>query len=229
MKQHDLTDGTRLVVAEDLDEVLLVRLNRPQVLNAMNSELVDQFEEVIAAAEVRDEIRAVVLTGNGRGFCSGEDLSAAATESAELMSAFVARLQVLTRRLLDLGRPVVAAVNGPAVGGGAELALACDVRLASDVAFFRFPEAEIGIICTGGTLFLLSEMVGRGRATELLMTGRTLSAEEALRDRPAVGDLRLVRADRPECRLGAATRERVSSRDAGTQERAPNTRSRPGR
>lgn len=173
------SDQEQLVLTERRGAVALLRLNRPNVLNALTAELVDAFEAALEDAQDDPDVGALVLSGSGRGFCSGEDLYAAASESPEAMTGFVERLQEATLQLLDLKKPVVAAVNGPAVGGGAELALACDVRLASESAFFRFPEAELGIICTGGTLFLLSAVLGRGRATELLMSGRTLDPGEA--------------------------------------------------
>lgn len=169
----------QLVVTERRGAVALLRFNRPGTLNALTADLIDAFEEALADVQSDPEVGALVLSGSGRGFCSGEDLYAAASESPEAMTSFVERLQEATLLLLDLEKPVVAAVNGPAIGGGAELALACDVRLASETAFFRFPETELGIICTGGTLYLLGAVLGKGRATELLMSGRTLEPGEA--------------------------------------------------
>lgn len=179
MTPSSSTDQPGLVTAEFVKGVSVIRLNRPEVRNALTSELVEALSHALTLASEDAGIRGVVLTGAGRAFCSGEDLKVASTASGPEFRAFIGHLQALTRQLLDIDKPVVAALNGPAVGGGAELAMACDVRIASTTASFQMPEVDLGIVVTGGTLFLLSQLVGRGRAVELLLSGRTVSADEA--------------------------------------------------
>jgi 2-(1,2-epoxy-1,2-dihydrophenyl)acetyl-CoA isomerase len=135
---------------------------------------------VVGQAGSGDASRSVILTGAGRAFCSGEDLEIAATTTSSEFAEFIDALQELTRQLLSTQVPTIAAINGPAVGGGCELALACDLRIASETATFRLPEVTLGLSVTGGTLELLKQTVGRGRAMELLLTGRTLDAGEAM-------------------------------------------------
>lgn len=170
--------------------------NRPRVLNAFRGATFDRLHRVLDEVESSPGIAALVLTGRGRAFCAGEDLeemgaTAGAGFGVRGALAELDRLQHLTRRLARFAKPVVAALNGPAVGLGAELPLACDFRLAAPSAYFLFPEPLRGMLQTNGAFHFLPRMVGHGRAAEWLLTGRRIPAAEAL----AGG---LVSAIRPE-------------------------------
>lgn len=179
MASSEMNGGEQLLQERLEGGVELLTLNRPEVLNALSLKLLDEFSRVIPSYEEDDSVRAIVLTGAGRAFCSGEDLRIASNSSGGEFARFIEILQAFTQRFLALPIPTIAAVNGPAIGGGCELALACDLRIASEDASFGLPEVDLGLLVTGGTLELLGQIVGRGRATELLFTGRTIDAEEA--------------------------------------------------
>ncbi len=167
------------VVVSERDGVPVVALDRPHALNALNVETLVAL--VDALGELQDE-PAFVLTGEGRAFCVGEDLRQTLApqtgEAAELRRSFEL-LQTITRRLVGARGIAVAAVNGFAIGGGAELALACDLVFASRGARFRFPEVALGHAVTGGISARLPMLVGLLKAKELLLTSRWIEAEEA--------------------------------------------------
>ncbi len=173
------TMGKQLIEERVDGGVAVLTLNRSEVLNALTVELIADFSRALASYEEDDSVRAIVVTGAGRAFCSGEDLQVASGNSSSEFAKFVDLLQAFTQRLLAVPIPTVAAVGGPAIGGGCELALACDLRLAREHATVGLPEVGLGLLVTGGTLELLGQIVGRGRATELLLTGRAIDAEEA--------------------------------------------------
>ncbi len=165
------------------DNVAIVRLNRPEVLNAIDQAL---WVDLIAAfRDLADDdgVRACILTGNGRGFCSGADLRETAWHG-ESQEQSRQRLdstnQEAARRIIALPVPVIACVNGPAIGGGAEIALAADMRLASHDALFGFPEAAIGRFISGGASLLLQRAVGLSWAKRLLYTCERIDADKAL-------------------------------------------------
>jgi enoyl-CoA hydratase/carnithine racemase len=162
--------------------IWIVTLSRPEVLNAVRAETIDRLLGVLAEAAAVSELRALVITGAGRAFSSGRDLRelAASTDDPAGERRSIEQLQSLTQRLVQHPAIVCAAVNGLAVGLGAELAVACDVRFAADSASFSFPEAQRGVFVTGGVLYLLPRLVGAGRAAHWLISGATVSAAEAL-------------------------------------------------
>ena len=178
--------------------ILTVTLNRPDKLNAftftMMNELIDAFDQ----ADADDDIRAVIVTGAGRGFCAGADLAAGdSTFDYRDTSGKEARLEdardgggLVTLRIFESKKPVIAAVNGPAVGVGVTMTLAMDVRLASDQARFGFVFARRGLVPEAASSWFLPRIVGIGQAMEWVMTGRVFPAEEAL-------DGRLVRSVHP--------------------------------
>ena len=160
--------------------VLTITLNRPEVLNALNSSL---HRGLFAALEVAEDpaVRAVVITGAGRGFCVGQDLqefSGGAGDVADNLRANYHR-NVLAIRALE--KPVIAAVNGAAAGAGLSLALACDLRIASDTASFVPAFIKIGLVPDSGGTWLVRRLLGAARAFEWLTAGRRLSAEDARR------------------------------------------------
>ena len=159
----------------------LVRLNRPKVRNALSAPLIEEFQQVLSEIEREKEISSVIVTGSGSSFCVGADLtdlSQMASLSAEEARRDTLVLADLLRRLYQFPKPVIAAVNGPALAGGCGLASVCDFVLASETSNFGFPEVKLGFIPALVSVFVLQQ-VGERRARELLLTGRILSAREA--------------------------------------------------
>ncbi len=167
--------------------IAIVTFHRPEVLNAFNTATYRRLLDVLEELATEESVRVVILTGAGRAFCAGTDLrelgeDGALTDEASFESARrgVERNQEITRRLVTLDQVTIAAVNGYAVGFGAELAIACDIRVAAETAWFVFPEVERALFVTNGVTWMLPRIVGLGRAIEWLTTGRRISAAEAL-------------------------------------------------
>lgn len=172
-----------VVLYQKKGNIALITLNRPQADNAINEQAVGELSEVCQKINEDEDIRVAVITGAGeKFFSSGTDPQTLATLpsfSPVELSAFKARFSV-SRAILSLELPVIAAINGDALGQGLELALSCDIRLASEKAHFSFPEATLGHMpLDGGTQFL-PRIIGRGKALELLFTAETIDAREAL-------------------------------------------------
>lgn len=168
--------GTHVVVARH-DRLAVVRLDRPEALNALFPAMLDDLAAALRSIADAD---GVVLTGTGRAFSSGDDLVATADLDRDGFMALIEQFQELTRAVLDIPGPVVAAVNGLAVGGAAELTLACDARIAHPDAWFLFPENGLGLTVSNASTVLLPRAVG-GRALPLLLDGNRIPADEALR------------------------------------------------
>jgi enoyl-CoA hydratase len=179
-----------LIFTEIEPRVGLVTLNRPKQLNAINVTMLDEFNDLFAVLSRDDAIRILIITGAGRGFCAGADLNdAVAHRDSEFFADPESFLRLVQERyaalILGLRRipqPVIAAVNGPAAGGGFSLALACDIRVAAAEASFVASFANIGL--TGGELgtsYLLPRLIGVARSSEILFTGRKVRSEEAER------------------------------------------------
>lgn len=165
--------------------VAVVTLSRPDKLNAVDAALSKALLSALREVEKDPAVRAVLLTGNGRGFCAGQDLQDRAVSQEEgqrpsLGHSIRTRYTPLIRQLRGMKKPVVCAINGIAAGAGASLAFACDFRIASSQAGFIQAFIKIGLIPDSGACFLLPRLVGLGRATELMMTGRKVDAGEAL-------------------------------------------------
>jgi enoyl-CoA hydratase len=166
--------------------ITLLTLDRPERLNAMSRDLVDDLHKELATAADDRECRVVVLTGAGRGFCAGLDLKETGDIAADVgegpPAGMRAQQQIasLVTQLRGLTKPVIAAVNGPATGGGLALALACDVRVAAESARFNVAFIRVGLSgCDIGVSYLLPRLVGASRAFELMLTGRMVEAAEA--------------------------------------------------
>ena len=171
------------LVWEDHGSVALLRFEGSERLNAFSRETYASFERELERFAADARWKVIILTGAGRAFCSGQDLDEAAEVASLPQDALRARLQQLqdlTRRMRGLPKLLLAAVNGPAVGFGAELTLACDVRFASEDAYFMFPELARELYFTNATLELLPALAGSARACELLFGGERWSAAEAL-------------------------------------------------
>jgi enoyl-CoA hydratase len=167
---------------ERTDGVAVVTVSRPKKLNALNTKTVEELDAVFTALASDTEVKGVILTGAGeKAFVAGADIEELTGLDAESGRALSERGHRVFDRIEWLGKPVVAAVNGFALGGGCELALACHVRLASDNASLGTPEVKLGLICGYGGTQRLPRLVGRGAALEMLLTGERVSAEEALR------------------------------------------------
>jgi enoyl-CoA hydratase len=163
------------------DDVALVTLNRPRVLNAMNQQLWIDLQDALRVARVDARIKVVVLTGQGRAFSSGADLKESKTRSAEEYREYLESLQEVSRTIIQFPKPTIAAINGFALGSGYELALACDIRIATREAQIGSPEARVASSVTGGAFRLLQELVGPGKAKELLFTADSIDGAEAER------------------------------------------------
>lgn len=173
---------TGTVLTEDLGEgVRRVSLNRPQRLNAIVPALLDDLVQALGAADRDPGIRAIVLTGEGRAFCSGDDLKefeSQATGEAET-KAYVERIQDVTRAMVLGDTPIVGAIRGWAVGGGLEWVINCDFALAAEGTRFFFPEVSWGLFVTGGVTELLPRLVGLQRAREMILFGEKFDAQQA--------------------------------------------------
>jgi enoyl-CoA hydratase len=189
------------------DRVATLSINRPDKLNALNEQTIRELGQAMDEITARDDVRGVILTGVGeKGFVAGADIAELA-KMGPVDGIDVSRLGQRVFRQIELSRkPVIAAVNGFALGGGCELALACHLRIASENAQFGLPEVKLGIIPGYGGTLRLPRIVGKGRALELMLTAQFIKAEEAYR----IGLVnKLVR--RPE---GAAGQEAPSQKDA---------------
>jgi len=185
------------VLAEDLsDGVRKISLNRPHRLNAIVPALLDELVEALAAADRDPAVRAIVLTGEGRAFCSGDDLKDFADQlTGEAGTrAYIERIQDVTRAMVLGDTPVVGAIRGWAVGGGLEWVINCDFALAAEGTRFFFPEVGWGLFVTGGVTDLLPRLVGLQRARELILFGEKFDARQA-------AEWGLIRAAVPEAEL----------------------------
>lgn len=173
------------IVFEKKDGIAKLTLNRPETLNSLNTQLITELYEALEESRKDPQVRCIVLTGAGRGFCSGADASELGSKSmeegAEDFGIGMERYNRVIRALRDIEKPVIASVNGPAVAAGMNLALACDIRIASDRARFGEGFVRVGLSpdCGGG--YLLWRLVGLSKATELMFTGDIVNAEEAQR------------------------------------------------
>ncbi len=164
----------------DSDGILVLTLNRPDKLNAMNSEVLDLLEGHFKNAREDSAIKGLILTGEGKAFCAGADINRLAECNAQTGYEFARRGQDIFRALETLGKPSIAAINGFAFGGGCELAISATLRLASSKAQFGQPEVKLGVIPGYGGTQRLARLIGKGRAMELCLTGRSINAETAL-------------------------------------------------
>jgi enoyl-CoA hydratase/carnithine racemase len=173
------------ILFEIKDRIAIITFNRPEVLNVFRRAMFQRMLELCDEI-VRDEnIRAVLLTGAGRAFSAGIDLDEVSRLFDGSMTMDEARaelneMQELTRRMVNLPKPIVAAINGIAIGAGAEVAIASDIRMASQTASFAFAEVQRGIFETNGVMHRLPRLIGMGRAAQVLLTGEKISAQSAL-------------------------------------------------
>ena len=170
------------------DHVATITLNRPKMLNSIDKAMAQELISAFRTAARTPEIRSVLITGNGRGFCSGQDLSEFSGDeklkndplSFDLGSILETRYIPIVRLIRETEKPFVCAVNGIAAGAGANIALACDFVIASDQAWFTQAFAKVGLIPDSGGTFFLPRLVGFSKATELMMLGEKVTAKEAV-------------------------------------------------
>ena len=193
-----------ILLAQEEEGVATLTLNRPDVMNSLNFPLLRALRDAVEGFRFRRDVRVVIVTGaGGKAFCSGADLKERATLAPEQVREYIFTIRNLFTAIEQLNKPVIAAVNGIALGGGTELALACDIRLVSTAASMGLTETRLAIIPGAGGTQRLPRLVGRGKAKELIFTGRRVDAEEAL----AIGLANQVCAPEelmPACRKMAA-------------------------
>jgi len=174
--------GFETLLVEVREQVATVTLNRPKVLHALNAQVFDELEAVFTELAGDDRVRVVLLTGAGeKAFAAGADLNEVFATDAEAGERLALRGQGVFRLIETCGKPVIALVNGFALGGGCELALACTMRLASDTARLGQPEVKLGLIPGYGGTQRLPRLVGQAAALKIMLTGEMVGATEALR------------------------------------------------
>jgi len=161
--------------------ILTITLNRPEKLNALNQDVLSALSQHFTDAKVNHLVRGIIITGAGKAFCAGADISRLAECNAHSGYQFARAGQAVFRQLETLGKPSIAAINGYAFGGGCELAMAATVRVASNLAKFGQPEVKLGVIPGYGGTQRLARLIGKGRALDLCLTGRFIDAETAER------------------------------------------------
>jgi enoyl-CoA hydratase len=169
------------IICETRGSVAIIKLNRPNVLNAMNKQLWLDLRTALQAARDDAAVKVVVITGEGRAFSTGADLKDSKGRSLAAYRDYLEHLQEISREIIRFPKPTIAAINGYALGSGYELALACDIRLAAESAKMGSPEARVSSAVTGGALRLLQDLVGPGKAKELLFTCEYIDGREAAR------------------------------------------------
>jgi 2-(1,2-epoxy-1,2-dihydrophenyl)acetyl-CoA isomerase len=186
----------------DIDEaVLTITLNRPDVLNAFNRTMTDEIQDALKKAERDANVRCIVFTGAGRAFSSGEDLKARqGGEGGSFGSTLRERYNPIVLKMRTIEKPVLGAINGVAAGAGCSIALACDLRIASDKASFIEVFVRVGLVPDSGSSLFLPRLVGMGKALEMAFLGDAVGADEAHR-------IGLVNRVVPHDELGGAARE----------------------
>ena len=169
------------IIYQKDDKIATIKLNRPKVLNAMNKQLWLDFQAALEDAQNDDKVGVVIITGEGRAFSTGADLKESKDRSLEAYRDYLEELQEASRRIIRFEKPIIAAVNGYALGSGYELALACDIRIAAEDAQIGSPEARVASAVTGGASRLIQDLIGPGKAKELLFTARNIDGREAER------------------------------------------------
>lgn len=169
------------IIYEKEAGVATIKLNRPKVLNAMNKQLWLDFQEALEDVKGDPEIKALIVTGEGRAFSTGADLKDSKDRSIEDYREYLVELQETSRKIIRFEKPTIAAINGYALGSGYELALACDIRIAANEAKIGSPEASVTSSVTGGAMRLVQDLIGPGKAKELLFTAEYIDGKEAER------------------------------------------------
>lgn len=176
-----MSEPERPILYDERERLAWIRFNRPHRLNAVSEQLYEALEAALARAAKKDDVRAIVLTGEGRAFCVGADLKAHRDRerTAAEKRAYAWAGQRACALIQDCPKPVIAAVNGYALGAGAEMALSCDFVVMAEEAVMGFPEVGLGTFLGGGLTYLLPKLVGLGKARELIMLGDRVTGRQA--------------------------------------------------
>jgi len=169
------------IIYEKEEGIATIKLNRTKVLNAMNKQLWLDFQVALEEVKNDPKIKVLIVTGEGRAFSTGADLKESKDRSIEDYRDYLVELQEATRKIIRFEKPIIAAINGYALGSGYELALACDIRIAAEEAQIGSPEARVTSSVTGGAMRLVQDLIGPGKAKELLFTAETIDGKEAER------------------------------------------------
>lgn len=171
-----------VLAVEQENGIVTLTLNRPEVMNSLNFPLLQALKDQIESLRFKRDVRVVIITAAGeKAFCAGADLKERATLPPEKVREYIFTIRNLFTSIEELNKPVIAAVNGIALGGGTELSLACDIRIAATSATMGLTETRLAIIPGAGGTQRLPRLVGRGKAKELIFTGQRISAAEALK------------------------------------------------
>jgi enoyl-CoA hydratase len=173
-------DNKNLLVTIE-NGVAIIKFNRPNVLNALNTETILELEKALDELAIKPNVRVIILTGEGKAFIAGADISEMSKFSSLEARTFTQNGHRVMSKLEDIDKPVIAAINGFALGGGCEIALACDIRILAENAKIGQPEVNLGIIPGFGGTQRLARLCGAGIAKELIYTGDMINAQEALR------------------------------------------------
>jgi 3-hydroxypropionyl-coenzyme A dehydratase len=204
----------KFIQLEPQGDIALVKINRPESLNAMNTDVISELSRTIDIIAADDSIKAVIITGAGeRSFCAGADISYMVNIDPMQAEKYASSAQAVINKIVRLEKPVIGAVNGFALGGGCELAMACDIRFASSNAKIGQPEVSIGIPPGWGGTQRLMRLVGPAKAKEMIFTGKMVSADEALQIGLVNGVVSLGTEDSlpPEAPKGDAAKEKERS------------------
>ena len=167
------------IIYKKEEGIATIKLNRPKVLNAMNKQLWLDFQEALEDVKSDRKIKVLIITGEGRAFSSGADLKESKNRSLEEYREYLVELQEASKKIIRFEKPTIAAINGYALGSGYELALACDIRIAAEDATIGSPEVKVSSSVTGGAMRLVQNLIGPGKAKELLFTGENIDGKEA--------------------------------------------------
>lgn len=173
-----MTTGNEHIKVEKKKEIGVITLNRPEARNALNRKMLQELGDALDGFENDPQIRSIIITGN-KDFCAGADIKEMIAIKPEEIEAFCRWGHKVFDQLEGMGKPVIVAITGFALGGGCELALACDIRIASEGAKFGQPEVNLGLIPGFGGTQRLSRLVGVGKAKEMILTGEIINAKEA--------------------------------------------------
>ena len=158
-----------------------IAVNRPKALNALNPQVLNELQDAFKAAEADENVKVVIFTGEGKAFIAGADISAMSTMTVVEGQEFSALGHKLANYIEGMNKPVIAAINGFALGGGCEMAMACDIRIASTAAMFGQPEVNLGLTPGYGGCVRLQRLIGKGMAKKLIFTGAMIGAEDAVK------------------------------------------------
>jgi len=168
------------ILFETQDNIAEIKLNRPKLLNSFNYEMADEFLDALKKCDEKKEIRAIIITGTGRGFCAGQDLEEATRENGPTIDAIIDHTyNPIIKKIISIEKPIICYVNGIAAGAGANLAISCDVTFAASSAKFIQSFINIGLVPDSGGTYNLPRLIGKQRAAGLMFSGEKVSSAEA--------------------------------------------------